>query len=955
MPSASDLNRYHQDTEYFVRQLDDLLGASQTKGQGKPRLDPKTAQNRLQDLAKQIQGTAITNQDSEEIKILNELTQGMADPRSFTRSLSQTRNKFDTFKKKRDDLFRESVAVQADIEDKLDTEKTNIERARKTLDEAEKQLKESTKSQDGGIQGYNELSSDFKQVIKRRKDKIQKLEQRLESRGLSLEDKRKIQKELAAAIESAKPEINKFKEQSKELIKKAQQAPTVAEETDEEAATDAQASGRDRSEATDEEISTEDTNDQQPEAKASATPQTAAQATTTSQIVTPTPSRALTAATAAIAGAAVAGSTVAASGSQVSASSKTTTGTTRATAAPASAASTQVEVSTTPSPAASGAAATTEIEIQASSAPAPAAATGATIEVATDKLERAAQARGISVTVEATAAPQDIPPEIAEVAVAYQTHLGTVQTQTQLLREAQAGDRPDIDQQQIMARLEASYEAIGQERDKLKTMSQHAGTNSFQMLDRAMGKSENALLDVHSNLEKGVRINPANLSALSRSNSSGMAVSGGIIKSSKNAAGMAMAAGAALPISAAVASSAEAAKAAALMAQRSSEAMEEEPDEAMVRGAIPGSAPSPLAYRGPAPRPTPRMAPGTSVKPSAAMPLTASGTPTTRNRPSEGLGGDTPLTDQSIGLGGDEQRPSVLEEGVPLSRGPYAQGERFAGPMAGEEELESARALGGGEYMAGADLMSQQAREKSALAAQAMFTGIAGTALGSLAATSTEETTEEPDEQDELERMLGGGTGGESPLDRGRQMVEDKVKEKVEKEVKDRLKKELGKKTGQKVGQQAGQKAAQQAAQKAAQQVAAKGASASARLTIEGAEAVNTPDTIGITLAIMIIQMNIQMIFKYLMKGAEMVSGTSAEEITSQQIGENAGKGAGCITMFMQQTLAEDFLTIFLDCGLICIANPPCWVAVIVIGVIFLIVAGSDTNVQNMLTLMAGG
>jgi hypothetical protein len=30
-------------------------------------------------------------------------------------------------------------------------------------------------------------------------------------------------------------------------------------------------------------------------------------------------------------------------------------------------------------------------------------------------------------------------------------------------------------------------------------------------------------------------------------------------------------------------------------------------------------------------------------------------------------------------------------------------------------------------------------------------------------------------------------------------------------------------------------------------------------------------------------------------------------------------------------------------------------VAVIVIGVIFLIVAGSDTNVQNMLTLMAGG
>jgi hypothetical protein len=925
MPSTSDLNRYHQDSEYFVGQLDELLGATQAKGQAKPRIDPKTAQNRLQDLAKQIQGASITNQNSEEIKILNELTQGLADPRSFARSLGTVRNKYEAFKKQRDDLFRESVAVQADIEDKLGDEKANIERARKTLDETEKKFKDAAGGKGKKLEGYNELSSGLKKTIEKRTAKIESLQKQLERPDLSLKDIKEIQKELALAVESAKPEINKFKERSKEFLGQPQDTSRTAEETDEEAETEAT---KPRQTAEDEEAqSTEETQEAAEgtaEAKAeespSAAPSTQAQAGRTSAAASP----AQVLAPAAAAAAAVSVTTVgapAAAGGQASVTATASGGT----ATQTTTATTQIEATST--------------------AP---AATSATVEVSADKLERAAQTRGISVTAESPTEAQSIPPEIAEIAVAYQAHLGTVQAQTQLLREAQAGDRPDIDQQQVMAQLEASYEAIGQERDKLKTFSQHAGTRSFQMLDTAMQRSENALLDVHANLEKGVRIPPANLSALGRTSSPGMAVSGGILKSAHNTAAMATPAAMAVPISSAVASAAEAAKGAALMSQRSAEAREGGSEEMPAQGPEPISGATPLAYRGPAPRPTPRMAPGTSIKPSAAMPLSASGTRAASTRPTEGLGGDTPITDQSIGLGSDEQRPSVLEEGVPLSHGPYAQGERFKGPMAGEEEMDRAKTLGGGEFMAGAEFASQQAKEKAALASQAMFTGIAGTALGSLAETASTET-QEPEEQDEMEQMLGGDSraGGGSQLDRGRQMVEDKVKDEVEKRLKQQLKNRLG--------QQAGKKAGQQAAQKVAQQAAVKGASASARVTIEGAEAVNTPDTIGITLAIMIIQMNVQMILKYLMKGTEMVTGTNAEEVASEQIGEGAGKGAGCITMFMQQTLAEDFLTLFLDCGLICLANPACWVAVIVIGVIFLIVAGTDSNVQDMLLLMAGG
>jgi hypothetical protein len=360
-----------------------------------------------------------------------------------------------------------------------------------------------------------------------------------------------------------------------------------------------------------------------------------------------------------------------------------------------------------------------------------------------------------------------------------------------------------------------------------------------------------------------------------------------------------------------------------------------------------------------------RLAPGTTLKPFATPFLQPAPSRTAMTGlANEGLGGDTELIDQSIFTAGEEQRPSVLDMGAPQSAGTYVQGVHVPGPMAGEDEFERFKTLGGGEYVVGAEIASQQARDRAAIEAQAALTGIVGPAIGAL--TEIQPTggvvTEEEEEEEEGLEPEAQGQGGQGQLERAQQMIEDKAEEKLKKEIEKRVKGELKKRFGQKAGQKAAGKTAEKALEKAmeraAAQAAAKGASASARVSLEGIEAALAPETVAITLLIMMVQMNIQMIVKYLMKGTEALAG-SAEETAGEMFGENAGRGVGFIASFMQQSLIEDFITIFLDSIVILGANPGCCCLIIIIMVFIAIAlgyfAGTDSDAQSMFSTWMGG
>lgn len=983
MPSASDLNRYHSDSENFIRQLDDLLGASKAAGQAKPRLDPKAAQNRIQDLAKQIQGAAITNPDSEEVKILNELTQGLADERSFAKSIGSVRKKFDDFKKKRDDLFRESLEVQTEIEDRINTENKEIERARKTLEETDKKANDIGKKDDAALKGYNDLNSGLKKSIERRTAKIKELQEKLGERGLKLEDAKKIRDELNKALASAKTEIDKFQTESKEALKKATKVKTdqetkgeaeqAAKAEEEEAP---QKDGKEEPERPAE--AAEDKEKTEASTTRSAEPATkvSEQANDVDAKVKELMDKGGEVRVQRSDGSWSAGQIVNQQGDSVQVSVTNADGsrgykTVQASAlvgwqATPSAGQVTAEIQATAPAAAAAQSVQAEVRATAQAQPTQ-TGTQVTVQATADKLERAAQSRGISVTAEATVAP----------GVAATAGGGTVTVMATVT--ALASGAAQAAQWLTSHENLAPEQMMAQARQEIGARSARETESSFTTVQEAtQARAENrgfanalvgslqqrAIQTGDARWEQAANSVQSHADATAKQSAQRIEIPGvpasavpSIAEIDRQWASMGVG-GQATPTTAATPSTGvpklapiEATRAEALMAQRAAEASPER--------ALAGPEPSPLAYRGPAPRPHPRLAPGTSIKPRAAMPLTASGTPASGGPAREGIGGDTELTDQSISMAGEQLRPSVLDLGSPQSKGTYAQGEHVSGPMAGDEELELARTLGGGEFVAGADVESQKAKERAGVSALQSFMGGAAMAgLGPVAAQETTSETAEEDEEDwgdwdQMDQQFGGEQEGGGPLAKGRQMLEDKISEKVQEQVEKRVKQELEKRFGQKAGQKAAEKAAEKVAEKAAQQVATKGTSVTARTTLEGAEAANTPDTLGITLAIMIVQMNVQMILKYLLKGAETVTGTTAEEFYSEA-SEGLGKTAGCVNSFLQQTLIEDFITLFLDCSLYCTANPGCWLVLFIIMLIFVIFAGTDSDVQGMFKLWAG-
>ena len=301
---------------------------------------------------------------------------------------------------------------------------------------------------------------------------------------------------------------------------------------------------------------------------------------------------------------------------------------------------------------------------------------------------------------------------------------------------------------------------------------------------------------------------------------------------------------------------------------------------------------------------------------------------------SEGIG-----PDYSAQTSRDEVRPSPLDEASNFPPGAMAQGEAVANPIYGGEEQGEIEFTGGGvmdQTDVAARFQSQQAAERRRLEqfAGAGFLGAVGAGLG--LGVEEEEEGEEEEEAEEEEGEEAGAQGQPKQKSRVEQELEDRAQKFIEDKFKDVTKKAT-EKTAQRGGQQAAEKAAQQAAQKSAQ-AAAKSTAATTRAGLEIGEAVNTPDTIGITLLLMIVQMNVQMIYKYLvLKSKKALGIPNAEGVPG------IGKAEEFVNNFTEQTFAEDVVTLFLDCMIaanLCLMPPQC-MCIIPIIIIIVIVAGT--------------
>ncbi|MFA4953940.1 MAG: hypothetical protein WC641_01355 [Patescibacteria group bacterium] len=301
---------------------------------------------------------------------------------------------------------------------------------------------------------------------------------------------------------------------------------------------------------------------------------------------------------------------------------------------------------------------------------------------------------------------------------------------------------------------------------------------------------------------------------------------------------------------------------------------------------------------------------------------------------SDGIG-----PDYSAQTSRDEVRPSPLDEASNFPPGAMAQGETVPNPIYGGEEQGEVEFTGGGvmdQTDVAARFQSQQAAERRRLEqfAGAGFLGAVGASLG--LGAEEEEEGEEEEETEEEEGEEAGAQGQPKQKSRVEQELEDRAQKFIEDKFKDVTKKAT-EKAAQRGGQQAAEKAAQQAAQKSAQ-AAAKSTAATTRAGLEIGEAVNTPDTIGITLLLMILQMNVQMIYKYLvLKSKKALGVPNAEGVPG------IGKAEELVNNFTEQTFVEDVITIFLDCMIaanMCLMPPQC-MCIIPIIIIIVIVAGT--------------
>ncbi len=354
-----------------------------------------------------------------------------------------------------------------------------------------------------------------------------------------------------------------------------------------------------------------------------------------------------------------------------------------------------------------------------------------------------------------------------------------------------------------------------------------------------------------------------------------------------------------------------------------------------------------------APRPTPRAAnlpPGVTLKkeplhlPAGAMAGSSNETGTTF---SEGPGGDTVLSEQSIGAGSEQPRTSVLEEFAPSSKSLYQdQIENVPPPMAGEELTEEAEKMGGGEMVTNQAMELQSRRiQEQMLAAQQSLIPQEPLGLGTnnqVRMQSRANVAEDEDDEDQGQNQATSARS-QNPVERAKQLQEDIDKaKKYYNKGKDLLK-------GGKNAAKAGQEAAKGA------QTAVRAGSSGARVTTELAEGITSEAVVP--LIIMFVQMNLQLILKYLLKGAEELTGEKLEE-AGGIAGEQAQTGIKWSKEFLNQSLAEDFFVICLDCNVFTASCPCMWFVVLALLALVLVILGTaaavSPDLQSLLLRMMG-
>lgn len=263
------------------------------------------------------------------------------------------------------------------------------------------------------------------------------------------------------------------------------------------------------------------------------------------------------------------------------------------------------------------------------------------------------------------------------------------------------------------------------------------------------------------------------------------------------------------------------------------------------------------------------------------------------------LGGDTRLSDESLALGRDERRASVLEPGSPAKSYTGGQEPDVGAPVAGGGLMESP----------GMELMRMREREEQMRRTQEQLLGAPAappTAPGAPAAPVPlppgEGVARAPAEVPEEEEAAPGKSAlqlaAEQQMENLKQQAIAKAKEKLKAEVKKRLERQLQRRA----------------------------TSTTARLTIEGAE-VATSETV-IPIILFILELNIQMINKYIFTPLLFRGRGDALEDWTQ--------GAP----LLDQSFLEDVLTVFIDISLTMNAtccNPCCFpivLLVIIVGAI---------------------
>ncbi len=916
MPSVTDLNRFHADADNYVRRLDGIV--DQYGSRGGRRGDPAKLKSELQALARDLQGQANINRDNYQYAELNDIL-GPLIAKSETKqgSVNFALVRYNKWKNERNRKLEEKVQEQEDAE-RAEREGTEAREKKakeaKAKKAAEAKAVKTVQDKTVGVKAEEEETET--------EEPKEKPEEKEEAELESAETKERVAREKAESPIATASAAAAVTAPAANLASTATPTPNLAQRrvlTPEEqaavsAAAERQRAGREAGPVSPEQqqrwqemqAARQDRGVTPEEARRQAEGYGRALSGAGRRTLTPAEQEAI----GKIAAERTGKPTQATTGKSEAAVSVS------AAQAPASAPSAMGEVEVTAEAKASPATATRAVPsgievtatVQTQGAAQP---VGGQISVsAQSKVERAATERGIPAGAEALifATPAEAAAIYASIATPMQNQIGKLDTYIK-------GTSRNFDPKEFSAEIKTASNDINRLQKDIKSMpAAQKKTAEYKNLTQQIGAASKQLNDFSAlpqvrNIEKdaspeALRGVAPTLPALSQAIAAPSAPAGAALQAPSTTSNAAAALGE-------LGKGMEAAK----------QALQEERNRLAVGGEIPEAAGE-----------TPKLPKGTSLKRQplrmpSVEPTQRPGTSGATSERAQTLRGDTPVTDQSIGLGGDEQRTPVIE--LPARSTTEGQVFHAGAPMYGEQE-EEGEELGGGLMIEEAmELQRSQARARRMQATAGAFApGAAALGAGLAQAPGQEESYDvdvselQGEEEEEGEGPEEMAPGGQSAVDQALQMAKDKVMEKAKQKVKDEAMKQL---------------------EKAGMKVASKSAGATVRVGTEAAEAGTAPESIGITLLILIAQLNLQLVLKYIFKSFGTVASSMGVGTPGQELGEATGfsaeseKAESCVRGFAEQSFAEDVLTVFLDC-LMCsnfLFMPPfCFCTIIIIVII---------------------